>query len=178
MQLPPTILSLDNHNPGKKKKDATAIRTPGKKKASQKTKSGPNGKPVALDPAPIQVSQDEGLKENLSDDSDEGGDAIMKDDDDVPPVLDDTDSRTPTSGGPSLLVAKALRHGTLEPPRTLETTLFDRLEKMYGPGIKRLLNVQYRCRTCCSEFPVALIALDSQNEPEDRRFSVEGYVSQ
>lgn len=32
----------------------------------------------------------------------------------------------------------------LSPPRTLEMTLFDRLEKMYGAGIKRLLAVQYR----------------------------------
>ena len=36
------------------------------------------------------------------------------------------------------------RRTGLQPPRTLETTLFDRLEKMYGPGIKRVLNVQYR----------------------------------
>jgi DNA polymerase alpha-associated DNA helicase A len=33
----------------------------------------------------------------------------------------------------------------LRRPRTLETTMFDRLEKMYGPGIKRMLTVQYRC---------------------------------
>jgi len=33
----------------------------------------------------------------------------------------------------------------LKPPRTLETTLFDRLERMYGEGIKRVLKVQYRC---------------------------------
>jgi hypothetical protein len=26
--------------------------------------------------------------------------------------------------------------------------LFDRLEKMYGPSIKRMLNVQYRCLSC------------------------------
>ena len=32
----------------------------------------------------------------------------------------------------------------LRPPRTLETTLFERLEKLYGPGIKRVLTVQYR----------------------------------
>lgn len=32
----------------------------------------------------------------------------------------------------------------LKPPRTLETTLFDRLERMYGEGIKRVLKVQYR----------------------------------
>lgn len=41
----------------------------------------------------------------------------------------------------------------LRPPRTLETTLFDRLEKMYGPGIKRLLNVQYRMHAQICEFP-------------------------
>lgn len=32
----------------------------------------------------------------------------------------------------------------LRPPRTLETTLFDRLERLYGDGIKRVLKVQYR----------------------------------
>jgi DNA polymerase alpha-associated DNA helicase A len=32
----------------------------------------------------------------------------------------------------------------LRPPRTLETTLFDRLERIYGEGIKRVLHVQYR----------------------------------
>ena len=33
----------------------------------------------------------------------------------------------------------------LKPPRTLEQTLFARLERLYGPGIKRVLQVQYRC---------------------------------
>ena len=32
----------------------------------------------------------------------------------------------------------------LIPPRTLETTLFDRLEKMYGTRIKKMLEIQYR----------------------------------
>jgi DNA polymerase alpha-associated DNA helicase A len=36
------------------------------------------------------------------------------------------------------------RRTELRAPRTLETTLFDRLERIYGPGIKRLLAVQYR----------------------------------
>lgn len=36
-------------------------------------------------------------------------------------------------------------HPGLRPSRSLEITLFDRLEKMYGgPRIKRMLNVQYR----------------------------------
>ena len=37
-----------------------------------------------------------------------------------------------------------IRRQGLKPPRTLETTMFERLEKMYGPGIKHMLTVQYR----------------------------------
>lgn len=37
-----------------------------------------------------------------------------------------------------------VRRTRLEPPRSLETTMFDRLERMFGAGIKRLLSVQYR----------------------------------
>lgn len=32
----------------------------------------------------------------------------------------------------------------LQPPRSLETTLFDRLEQMYGSRLKRMLEIQYR----------------------------------
>jgi DNA polymerase alpha-associated DNA helicase A len=35
----------------------------------------------------------------------------------------------------------------LTPPQTLELTMFERLETMYGPGIKCMLTVQYRCVT-------------------------------
>ncbi|WVN87678.1 uncharacterized protein L203_102864 [Cryptococcus depauperatus CBS 7841] len=41
----------------------------------------------------------------------------------------------------------------LQPPRTLETTLFERLEKLYGPGIKRVLNIQYRMNELIASFP-------------------------
>ncbi|KAJ7829434.1 AAA domain-containing protein [Mycena olivaceomarginata] len=41
----------------------------------------------------------------------------------------------------------------LRPPRTLETTLFDRLEKMYGSSIKRMLQVQYRMHSDICAFP-------------------------
>ncbi|KAF9070139.1 P-loop containing nucleoside triphosphate hydrolase protein [Rhodocollybia butyracea] len=43
--------------------------------------------------------------------------------------------------------------GQLRPSRTLETTLFDRLESMYGSGIKRMLNVQYRMHDQICTFP-------------------------
>ena len=165
MQLPPTILSLDNHK--KKKKDPVDTKATGKKTAITKAKSGPKEKPIVPDSAPIQPPQDEDHKANSSDESDEEGDTVMRDNDDIPPVLGDANPGTSASGGANPPAAKALRRGVLEPPRTLETTLFDRLEKMYGPGIKRLLNVQYRYRTYSSELPVALIILDSQDEPED-----------
>ncbi|KAF4607995.1 hypothetical protein EYR40_000336 [Pleurotus pulmonarius] len=41
----------------------------------------------------------------------------------------------------------------LRPPRTLETTLFDRLEKMYGSKIKRMLTIQYRMHEQICAFP-------------------------
>ncbi|KAI5889355.1 P-loop containing nucleoside triphosphate hydrolase protein [Schizophyllum commune H4-8] len=41
----------------------------------------------------------------------------------------------------------------LRPPRTLETTLFDRLERMHGPSIKRMLKVQYRMHEDICAFP-------------------------
>ena len=47
-------------------------------------------------------------------------------------------------GEPKKAQKKAKKRTGLRPPRTLETTLFDRLERMYGPDIKRLLNIQYR----------------------------------
>lgn len=39
---------------------------------------------------------------------------------------------------------RKIRDPMLRPPKTLETTLFDRLEKMYGSYIKRMLEIQYR----------------------------------
>lgn len=135
MQLPPTILSLNNH---KKKKVPAATKAPGKKTASPKAKSGLGEKSATPDPPPIDH------EENSTDESDEGGDTVMKDDGDVPPLPDETKAETSASGTTNPPVVKALRRGVLVPPRTLEKTLFDRLEKMYGPGIKRLLNVQYR----------------------------------
>lgn len=41
----------------------------------------------------------------------------------------------------------------LQPPRTLETTLFDRLERLYGTAIKRVLKVQYRMNELIADFP-------------------------
>jgi hypothetical protein len=50
----------------------------------------------------------------------------------------------PNAPGPTSKMASSLRYRGLRPPRTLELTMFERLEKMYGPGIKCMLTVQYR----------------------------------
>lgn len=99
MQLPPTILSLDD-----KKKDK---------------KPAPGSK-VAKD---AELSQARGSDENSDSEasSSEGG-------------LPDGVAQMSISSKPLVLV----------PPRTLETTLFDRLEKMYGTSIKKMLEIQYR----------------------------------
>jgi DNA polymerase alpha-associated DNA helicase A len=50
-------------------------------------------------------------------------------------------------------------HSKDKPPpakgATLETTLFDRLLKLHGPGIKRMLTVQYRMHDAVMAFPAA-----------------------
>lgn len=99
MQLPPTILSLDD-----KKKDK---------------KTAPPSK-VAKD---VELSQARGSDGNSDSEtsSNEGG----------------------LPGGVAQMSISSERI-VLVPPRTLETTLFDRLEKMYGTSIKKMLEIQYR----------------------------------
>ena len=160
MQLPPTILSLNNER--KKKQDSVTAKTAGKKTTVPKAKPGSKEKSTIPDPPPAPTPPG-GDHNAYSDGSDEEGDTIMKEDDDVPPMTVETETapETSASAGANPRAVKILRHGVLTPPRTLETTLFDRLEKMYGPGIKRLLNVQYRygkhfpavCRTNGRRFP-------------------------
>jgi DNA polymerase alpha-associated DNA helicase A len=50
----------------------------------------------------------------------------------------------PDAQGPKSKMASSSRC-RLTPPQTLELTMFERLEMMYGPGIKCMLTVQYRC---------------------------------
>jgi len=63
-------------------------------------------------------------------------------------INDDSDDSANSDTEDALLVATASvslnTKPKLVPPKTLETTLFDRLEAMYGAGIKRMLEVQYR----------------------------------
>jgi len=115
MQLPPTIISLDAE---RKKKEKKSVTKPASKKDLKPTKkltpAKPQGNPAQ--DAEAQVSDGE------SDDSSED--------------LAEAASMMTVSSSPA--------RAKLEPPRTLETTLFDRVERMYGASIKRMLEVQYR----------------------------------
>jgi len=66
----------------------------------------------------------------------------------APQINDDSDDSANSGAEDALPVATASvsqnTNPKLVPPKTLETTLFDRLEAMYGAGIKRMLEVQYR----------------------------------
>ena len=130
MQLPPTILSVDKHE---KKKPPTGSKLSSAKtptKVTQKKQKEP-----VKEATPEAEAEDES-EGSSSEDSENGAE-------------EDATSEPPAKPAPppaktAKLRAKKEKIRGLRPPRTLETTLFDRLEKMYGPDIKRMLNVQYR----------------------------------
>lgn len=128
LQLPPTILSLDKERKKKdKKKAAKGSKSPTGRPKDSKYKPSPS-KSASRKDSPSNGSNENEGAENDGNDTEEGGDEeleegqTLKDDVGLKP-------RWPVE---------------LRPPHTLETTLFDRLERMYGPGIKRMLQVQYR----------------------------------
>ena len=129
LQLPPTILSLDKERKKKDKKKAVK----GSKATTVKAKD-PKSKPCSSKSASQKDSPSNGSNEDEGAEAD--GDGTGEDEDqelEEGQTLEDDVSLKPRWPV------------ELRPPHTLETTLFDRLERMYGPGIKRMLRVQYRC---------------------------------
>lgn len=121
MQLPPTILSTDKDKQQKAGKSTATSSAKDKKASSSKPKA------KASQPSKTAEPKDEAPKSSPEEDTDGlSADEGMKDD----PI-------------PSLQ-SLTLRGTTLRIPESLETTLFDRLEGMYGARIKRMLTVQYR----------------------------------
>jgi DNA polymerase alpha-associated DNA helicase A len=125
MQLPPTILSIGN---GKKAKAKA-----GNSASIATSKSTGLKKEVA-----VKVKPDKPLEKDSGSDSDESKSEEGEESD-----VDGEEAQIPEPLS-SKLKTLTTRRIELLPPRTLETTLFDRLEKMYGPSIKRMLKVQYR----------------------------------
>ncbi|TBU35975.1 P-loop containing nucleoside triphosphate hydrolase protein [Dichomitus squalens] len=139
MQLPPTIISTDKKDKKAKNTGASAPGKPIAKANGKKSAAGKTEQPTS--------PKDE---EPESGDEDEDGDAESgQDEGDSELTADPEEPLRSTPRDPRKAGSKAV----LRPPRTLETTLFERLEKMYGPGIKRMLTVQYRMHAHIASFP-------------------------
>ncbi|KAG8216052.1 DNA helicase [Butyriboletus roseoflavus] len=149
MQLPPTILSLDKRETkGKQAKSSE------KQHKNSSDGKGPSTKLSKLDKS--KASSTDNKQEDVTDSSSDSGsdsesETIRGD------VVTAGETIVPAADTPEYptqqLNKRPSKHPGLRPPRTLETTLFDRLERMYGPGIKRLLNVQYRMHAQICKFP-------------------------
>ena len=119
-QLPPTVLALGRPRDDKEQKVVKGENVPTKK---------------AVDDNPEEASNVES-----SSSSDDDQEEVAKSNMDVEVKTVNYLDNTPTAKTPR----RDRRLGQLRPPRTLETTLFERLEHMHGSKIKRMLDVQYR----------------------------------
>ncbi|KAF8639229.1 hypothetical protein AX17_001714 [Amanita inopinata Kibby_2008] len=136
MQLPPTILSLGENREASKK----ALDSESKKKPASKSTSA--------------TIQDKRTAENRST---RGTVSLAESGESEDNSSDDSRSPDLTSkvkvNPKKISEQNVLKRPVLRPPKTLETTLFDRLENMYGPGIKRMLGIQYRMHEQICSFP-------------------------
>nr|GAT50155.1 predicted protein [Mycena chlorophos] len=130
MQLPPTVLSVDKK--AKKEKEKTKAAKKSEPKAKQKKSTSVS---APAPPAATSESDSSGSHDGSSDDD------------------DDEEKPQPTAKEARPVKPKREHVPLLRPPKTLETTLFDRLEKMYGKGVKRMLQVQYRMHETICAFP-------------------------
>jgi DNA polymerase alpha-associated DNA helicase A len=88
-----------------------------------------NAKAISLPPAPAPVPTSGG-----------GEDDCASDDEDSHDETELSPASTPIEGK----AKKSRPLGILYPSKSLEVTLFDRMEKMWGEEIKQMLTVQYR----------------------------------
>ncbi|KAJ1301038.1 hypothetical protein OPQ81_003459 [Rhizoctonia solani] len=132
LQLPPTIISLNS---------SSRKSSPTKPAGSTTTKNPKSGNPSKSTPkfktAPSNQSKE---VQPVSEESGKGSPANSDNGDDPSGVL-------------SIHPAKSRKHPRLVPPKSLEVTLFQRLEQMYGPSIKKMLTTQYRMHKKIAEFP-------------------------
>ncbi|KAF9224765.1 P-loop containing nucleoside triphosphate hydrolase protein [Gyrodon lividus] len=152
MQLPPTILSLNKHE--KKSKEAKSPdRTDktGQAKGAPTKQAGAPKSSVEDENRPVPAN-DEDEESSHSSSTEAGSDSESESVRGDRLIAEDTTAFA-TDGTEISTQPPKQKRPRLRPPRTLETTLFDRLERMYGPGIKRLLNVQYRMHAQICQFP-------------------------
>ncbi|KAG8889191.1 hypothetical protein FRB99_004007, partial [Tulasnella sp. 403] len=135
MQLPPTVIAIDKSK-GKTKPTTKTQTSSSTKTKKKKADAGREATPVSLGPDASKVGDAAG----------DGIDEIEIDKglQETPPVVKPT--KTLKSSSPEL-----------KPPPSLEVTLFDRLESMYGPQLKRMLTVQYRMHEIICQFPSTVL---------------------
>lgn len=130
LQLPPTVKSIDKKDQkakGKALRKTTGTTTPGGKPTATDAKAKGKVKAVAPSFAPVPTPDLEEV-EGVSDD-------------------ENSDNETEPSPAPKPTEGKTKKPqqlGVLRPSKSLEVTLFDRMEKMWGEDIKQMLTVQYR----------------------------------
>ncbi|KZV87777.1 P-loop containing nucleoside triphosphate hydrolase protein [Exidia glandulosa HHB12029] len=144
-QLPPTVISANERTKKKAGGKVSEKKTvAGNKSTTKPTAAGkkkPNPAPVVPAPTPEEEPIEPPASESESDDESDNDD-------------DDDGSTTATPAPPQKPPAqKKKTTATLRPSKTLQVTLFDRLERLYGPGIKRMLTVQYRMHAQIASFP-------------------------
>lgn len=130
LQLPPTIISSGRRSeksPGKPRSPNTALKT-----------TAPKSKNITSTKPSDKAAKPEVAGPNLKD-SDRS-----VDEEDVHSTASSDEDEGPSN---SVQPVRSRKSPRLMPPKSLEVTLFQRLERMYGPSIKRMLTIQYRCGT-------------------------------
>ncbi|KAH7337710.1 AAA domain-containing protein [Rhizoctonia solani] len=132
LQLPPTIISLNSSS----HKSPTA-----KSAGSKLIKNFKSGKPSKSTPKSRTTPSNSSKEPQVV--SEESG---------VDSPANSGDENDP-SAIPSIYPTEPRKSHRLVPPKSLEVTLFQRLEQMYGTSIKRMLTTQYRMHKKIAEFP-------------------------
>lgn len=119
------------------------------------------GDPMQLPPTIISIDKekkDKGKKKSKQP-TNRSGKAVKAEkppkDTPEPPPLSGSENSSSAVSGDEMIKANppSMSKPVLIPPRTLETTLFDRLEQMYSSRIKKMLEIQYRMHADICEFP-------------------------
>lgn len=131
MQLPPTILSVGaRHKLERKISNKPLSYDEGAKKESPLYAGKGAKKGLGHD----DITRDEETHDTLDPESEPSSSGNSN----------EKDESTAATQVSTLPEQASKRRSMLRPPRSLETTLFDRLERTHGPRIKRMLKIQYR----------------------------------
>lgn len=144
LQLPPTVKSRDKKDKkpnAKSPAKATGKIRPKGESTVTSTKAKGKAKAVLPPPAPTPALTSGGGEDDCA--------SGCEDSDDGPEPEHVSKPKEGKSNKPRQL-------GILRPSESLEVTLFDRVEKMWGEDIKQMLTVQYRC-VALTSFPTVLL---------------------